>query len=195
MSADWSQVGQSLERGYLMGRQTGGKLSSLGKIISTVADRLRSERETGQEFQQKVNILGAEAGIKKMFEPTPEWKPTTREEAAEFERIKAGLKEKPTRTELVTQAITDSQNRIRSGQSTATEEWNKLNETYPMEVGGRTDIRDILGRIEKTTPKPKPETPLFPTPKTPSMWNYLLKGGNKLPKPQIKRKYKVTPIE
>ena len=90
--ANWQNVQEGLKGGYILGRQTGGRLSSLGKIISSVADRLRQQRETGEEFRQKVNILGVEARIKKLFEPTPEWKPTTKEEALSFEEAKVGLK-------------------------------------------------------------------------------------------------------
>ena len=116
--ADWSNLSRSLESGYLMGRQTGSRVSNLGKIIASVAGQLRTQREAGEEQGRKVNLLGveglmtgrlapAEVGetgttfdlpmgrFKPVKEPR-EWKPTTKEEALEFEEAKAGLKPKLT---------------------------------------------------------------------------------------------------
>ena len=68
----FSQLGQNLERGYLMGRQTGGRVSNLGSIIGEVADRLRQEREGKQALTEKQNLLGYEGLLKGVIEPTQE---------------------------------------------------------------------------------------------------------------------------
>ena len=68
----FSQLGQNLERGYLMGRQTGGRVSNLGSIIGKVADRLRQEREGKQALAEKQNLLGYEGLLKGVIEPTKE---------------------------------------------------------------------------------------------------------------------------
>jgi len=70
--ANWQEVGQGLERGYLMGRQTGGRASNLGSIIGKVADRLRQEREGKQALTEKQNLLGYEGLLKGVIEPTQE---------------------------------------------------------------------------------------------------------------------------
>jgi len=68
----FSQLSQNLERGYLMGRQTGGRVSNLGSIIGKVADRLRQEREGKQALTEKQNLLGYEGLLKGVIEPTQE---------------------------------------------------------------------------------------------------------------------------
>jgi len=68
----FSQLGQNLERGYIMGRQSGGRLSNLGSIIGKVADRLRQEREGNQALTEKKNLLGYEGLLKGVIEPTQE---------------------------------------------------------------------------------------------------------------------------
>ncbi len=75
--ADWSNLSRSLESGYIMGRQTGGKLSTLGKNIAILADRLKSQREAGEEQGRKINLLGVEGLIKeKLLEKEASLKPT-----------------------------------------------------------------------------------------------------------------------
>ena len=65
-------------------------MKGLGSAISKVADRLRSQRETGEALQ----TLGQTEQIKRMYNP-PEWKPTTKAEAMEFEKEKVGIKNQP----------------------------------------------------------------------------------------------------
>ena len=48
--ADWRGVREGLTQGYQVGKDTGGgRMGQLGSLIKGVADRLRSERETGSE--------------------------------------------------------------------------------------------------------------------------------------------------
>ena len=95
-----------------------GRFSGIGAALSTVADKLRKEREMGAETGQKINLLGVEGLMKGTIAPAQagetgttfdlpmgrfkpvkepkEWKPQTREEALEFEEAKVGLKPKLT---------------------------------------------------------------------------------------------------
>lgn len=92
--ADWQQISQGLEKGYLLGRSTGGRLAGLGQAISKVAERLRSERESQQELGMKRNILGMEEASKiRLLEKEAElqpkgWKPSTKAEALELAKAK-----------------------------------------------------------------------------------------------------------
>ena len=58
--ADWRGVQEGLVSGYAVGRSTGGKKAGLGSVIAKVADRLRSQREAGEEQGRKINLLGVE---------------------------------------------------------------------------------------------------------------------------------------
>ncbi len=95
-----------------------GRFSGLGVALSNIADKLRKERELGAETGPKINLLGVEGLMKGMIAPAgaeetgttfdlpmgrfkpvkelKEWKPTSKEEAIEFESAKAGLKPKLT---------------------------------------------------------------------------------------------------
>lgn len=69
--ADWGNVGNQLTQGYQVGRSTGGgRLGGLGSVIKKVADRLKTERETGEAMAQKKNLLGIEGLISGKIEPT-----------------------------------------------------------------------------------------------------------------------------
>ena len=88
--ADWSQLGQGFQRGYLLGKDTGGKKAGLGAAISKVADVLKQKRVAGEELTQKKNILGMEeaSAVRKAqkqaeIDRSPE--------ALEFERAKVGI--------------------------------------------------------------------------------------------------------
>lgn len=87
----------ALARGFEQGKATGGRLSGVGKVIASVADRLRQERET----QSTLNLLGQTEKIKAQYTPR-EWKPQTKEEALEFERskVRAATPEVPPDFEL-----------------------------------------------------------------------------------------------
>jgi hypothetical protein len=91
-----------------------GRFSGIGAAIANVADKLRKEREMGQEFGQKANLLGIEGlmtgriapaaegetgttfdlpmGKFKPVKELKEWKPTSKEEAIEFEKEKYGAR-------------------------------------------------------------------------------------------------------
>jgi len=92
--ANWGQVGNQLTQGFQIGQATGGRLKGVGQAIAKVADRLRSQRETGEATTQALDVLGKTEQIKRMYNP-PEWKPTTREEAMAFEKEKYGVKNQP----------------------------------------------------------------------------------------------------
>lgn len=49
--ANWGQVGNQLTQGFQIGQATGGRLKGVGQAIAKVADRLRSQRETGEALQ------------------------------------------------------------------------------------------------------------------------------------------------
>jgi len=71
--ADWGNVQQGMVSGYQMGKDTGGgRVGQLGNIIKKVADRLRSERETGEAMTKQKELLGVEGLIKGTIEPTQE---------------------------------------------------------------------------------------------------------------------------
>lgn len=70
--ADWRGAQAGLESGYVMGRQTGGRMSALGGIISKIADRLRLEREGKQELGSAQNLLGYKGLIEGDIEPAQE---------------------------------------------------------------------------------------------------------------------------
>lgn len=109
--ANWGNVQQGLVSGYEVGRSIGGgRMGQLGSLIKGVADRLRSERETGEETERKTGLLGVEGLIKGLIEPSPEgklelpgigrvsqvrapkkWEPETKEEAIEFEKTKKSI--------------------------------------------------------------------------------------------------------
>ncbi len=75
------------------------KSSGLAQALSVVADDLKQQRQAGLEMGQKQNILGMEEASKgrllekeyglKPKEPI-EWKPTTQQEAIDFEKAKKG---------------------------------------------------------------------------------------------------------
>jgi len=85
--ANWSGVNQAMESGFNMGQKTGGKMSGIGLALKSVADKLRSERETGEAL----NLLGRTEQVKAMYNPQ-EWKPKTKEEALAYEKSKQELK-------------------------------------------------------------------------------------------------------
>lgn len=71
MAGDWRAVSEGLSRGFERGYRTGGgRAQQLGKIISTVANRLRSERETGEAMGREKEILGVKGLISGTIEPT-----------------------------------------------------------------------------------------------------------------------------
>jgi len=62
--ADWRGAAANLVSGYQIGRDAGGgRLSQLGSIIKGVADRLRSQREQGEQL----GVLGQVQQIKNMY--------------------------------------------------------------------------------------------------------------------------------
>ncbi len=76
--ADWGTVGNQLTQGYQIGKSTGGKRAGLGGVIAKVADRLRSQREAGEEQGRKINLLGIEGLMKeRLLEKEAGLKPTT----------------------------------------------------------------------------------------------------------------------
>ena len=84
----------ALQSGFEMGRQSGGRLSGIGQAIKGVADRLRAEREgaAGLDLLGRTERIKQE--VKAEYAPTPEYAPTTQEEALAFEGGKAKLKAK-----------------------------------------------------------------------------------------------------
>lgn len=108
--ADWGSVQQGLLGGYQVGRSAGG--TGLGSAISKVADALRQQRESGEEQGRKLQLLGMDESSKMKLQQlenegkikqiereaelipraVPEWKPTSKDEAIEYEKSKLALK-------------------------------------------------------------------------------------------------------
>lgn len=63
--ANWGNVQQGLTSGFNIGAAGGGRMSGLGMAIKNVADRLRAERESGEDMARKKELLRYEAGLKK----------------------------------------------------------------------------------------------------------------------------------
>ncbi|KKN59222.1 hypothetical protein LCGC14_0544490 [marine sediment metagenome] len=103
--ADWRAVQAGLGRGFERGFATGGKLGGIGSAIKKVANRLKSQRETGEALETLGQTEEIKQKIKAKYTPTPAYKPTTREEALEFERAKVGITRQP-------QAIVDPEGQV-----------------------------------------------------------------------------------
>ena len=67
--ANWGQVGNQLTQGFEIGQKTGGKMSGVGQAIAKVADRLRSQRETGEAMKTQLDLLGQTEDIKLAHNP------------------------------------------------------------------------------------------------------------------------------
>ena len=102
--ANWGQVGNQLTQGFEIGQKTGGKMSGVGQAIAKVADRLRSQRETGEAMKTQLDLLGQTEKIKAMYNPKG-YEPKTQEEALAYEKAKAGIKNQP-------EAIVDKQGNV-----------------------------------------------------------------------------------
>jgi len=103
--ANWGQVGNQLTQGFEIGQKTGGKMSGVGQAIAKVADRLRSQRETGEAMKTQLDLLGQTEKIKAMYNPKG-YEPKTQEEALAYEGAKAGLKATPTDWDVQKEART-----------------------------------------------------------------------------------------
>jgi hypothetical protein len=68
--ADWRAVSEGIQRGFQRGVAIGGRLSPLGQAIKGVAERLRQQREGGEELRRKAQVLGYKGLIEGTIEPT-----------------------------------------------------------------------------------------------------------------------------
>lgn len=62
--ADWAGVRAGISQGYLLGKDSGGKLSGLGVALSKVAGKLQQQNAAQQEMGQKQQLLGMEEASK-----------------------------------------------------------------------------------------------------------------------------------
>lgn len=162
-AAGWSNISQAMSRGYAMGRDTGGKLSGLGNVIGKVADRLRSQRETGEAMQTQLDLLGKTEKIKAMYHPE-EYKPLTKEAALEYEGAKAGIKATPTKFELQKMA-NDEAYRQMGGSAMA----GIISPDNPESLQKYRDLaqssyQGLLKEYGYTIPEVNPTTPILPKP-------------------------------
>jgi len=98
--ADWSGLLEAKKQGYVIGKDSGGKLSGLGIALKEVASKLEEKRQTATALE----TLGKTEQIKQMYNP-PKWEPTTKEEALTYEKEKSGIKNQP-------QSIVDKQGNV-----------------------------------------------------------------------------------
>ncbi len=147
--ADWRGVQEGLVSGYQVGRSTGGKRAGLGGIIAKVADRLRSQRETGEEQGRKINLLGVEGLMKeKLLEKKGEIK-------SRLQKEEAALKV-PSYTDQFRIDLQDAGTRIQSGEDVKVVT-NELIQKYP---GSMT--ADIIYNLKEVgTSARKPIKPVY----------------------------------
>ncbi len=62
--SDWAGVRAGISQGYLLGKDSGGKLSGLGMVLNKVADKLKQQNVVQQELGQKQQLLGMEEASK-----------------------------------------------------------------------------------------------------------------------------------
>jgi len=62
--ADWAGVRAGISQGYLLGKDSGGKLSGLGMVLNKIANQLTTQRQTSEAMRQKQQLLGMEEASK-----------------------------------------------------------------------------------------------------------------------------------